>query len=91
MRKTLMPSHNVVPLRSRPLVQLVDSPVAIHLLQQELLASKATYTAIAQKAQVASSTVSNIASGQTRWPRLETIIRILSALNWQIIAQRNED
>jgi transcriptional regulator with XRE-family HTH domain len=73
---------------SRPLVHLVDSPAAISLLQRELLASKDTYRAIATRAVVASSTVSNIASGTTRWPRLETIIRILSALGWEITARR---
>jgi hypothetical protein len=79
----------VVPIRrARPLVHLVDSPVAIKLLQEELLISKSTYTAIAKKAIVANSTVSNIASGTTKWPRLETIIRILSALDWEIVAQR---
>jgi len=75
---------------SRPLVHLVDSPVAIRLLQVELLSAKQTYTAIAAKAQVSSSTVSNIASGVTRWPRLETIIRILSALGWEVVAKRKE-
>lgn len=80
---------NVVHLaRGRPLVHLVDSPVAIKLVQDELLAYKETYKAVAARAQVASSTVSNIASGHTRWPRLETLIRILSALGWQIVAQR---
>jgi len=84
----------VVPLssrRARPLVHLVDSPVALKLLREELLTSKSTYTAIAVKAQVCNSTVSNIASGTTKWPRLETIIRILSALNWRIIAERGEE
>lgn len=75
---------------ARPLVHLVDSPVAIRLLQSELLHNKETYKAVAARAQVASSTVSNIASGQTKLPRLETIIRILSALNWQIIAQKEK-
>lgn len=74
--------------RPRPLVHLVDSPVAIKLLQQELLTAKKTYKEIAAKAQVASSTVSNIASGATRWPRLETIIRLLGALGWVIQARR---
>lgn len=82
-------TSTIIPMRrSRPLVHLVDSPVAIKLLQEELLISKQTYTLIAHKARVANSTVQNIASGKTRWPRLETIIRILSALDWQIIAQR---
>jgi transcriptional regulator with XRE-family HTH domain len=85
--------NNVVKLKgkARPLVHLVDSPVAIKLLQEELLASHQFYKAIATKAQVSSSTVSNIASGQTRWPRLETIIRILSALGWTVMAQKQED
>jgi hypothetical protein len=33
--------------------------------------------------------VSNIASGATTWPRIETVIRLLGALNWVIVAQRN--
>jgi Helix-turn-helix len=77
-----------LPIRRRPLVNLVDSPIAIKLVQDELLRSKQTYTMIAHKAVVSPSTVSNIASGTTRWPRLETIIRILSALDWTIVAQR---
>jgi DNA-binding phage protein len=82
----------VVPLRRpRPLIHLVDSPVALKLVRDELLAYKHTYKAVAAKAQVASSTVANIASGQTKWPRLETTIRILSALGWQITAQRRPE
>lgn len=77
-------------MKPRPLVHLVDSPVAISLLQKELLASHFTYKFIAERAQVAPSTVSNIAIGHTKWPRLETIIRILSALGWRIVAQREE-
>lgn len=76
--------------RQRPLVHLVDSPVAIKLLQDELLRSKLSYTEIARQSSVSISTVSNIASGTTRWPRLETIIRILGGLGWRIIAERGE-
>lgn len=79
----------IVPLeRRRPLVTLIDSPSTIKLIQNELLTSKSTYKDIAAKAVLASSTVSNIASGMTRYPRIETCIRLLSALGWQIIAQR---
>lgn len=88
-----MSAANVVKFtgrRARPLVHLVDSPVALDLVRQELLASKLFYTAIAQRAQVSSSTVSNIASGQTKYPRLETIIRILGGLGWRILAERDE-
>lgn len=55
-------SATVTKLTSRPLVHLVDSPVAIKLLQHELLTAKVRYNAIAVKASVSSSTVSNIAS-----------------------------
>lgn len=73
---------------TRSLVTLVDSMAATKLVQDELLRSKTTYSAIAAKAAIASSTVSNIASGQTRFPRIETIIRLLGALGWVITAQR---
>lgn len=84
---------DIVPFTGRrwPLVTLVDSPSTIRLIQNQLLTSKLTYKAIAAKAVLASSTVSNIASGATKLPRLETCIRLLSALGWQIIAQRQED
>jgi hypothetical protein len=81
---------NVVKIeRRRPLVTLIDSPSTIKLIQNELLTSKETYKAVAAKAVLASSTVSNIASGATRFPRIETCIRLLSALGWSIVAQRN--
>jgi hypothetical protein len=76
---------------TRSLVTLTDSMAATKLVQEELLRAKTTYTAIAQKAAVASSTVSNIASGQTRFPRLETIVRLLGALGWVITAARRDE
>jgi hypothetical protein len=74
--------------RSRPIVTLVDSPATIRLVQTELLTSGRTYKEVAHAAQLATSTVSNIASGATRWPRLETTIRLLGALGWMITAQK---
>lgn len=75
---------------TRSIVTLVDSPAAIKLVQVEILRSKETYVAIAQKAAIGHSTVSNIASGTTRFPRIETIIRLLGALGWAITAQRRD-
>ena len=84
-------SANVVKFpKARPLVHLVDSPVALNLLRNEMLASKMFYKDIAAKAQVSGSTVSNIASGKTQLPRLETIIRLLSAMGWTIQAVRRD-
>jgi hypothetical protein len=67
---------------TRSLVTLTDSMAATKLVQEELLRSKQTYTAVANKAAVA---------GQTRLPRLETIVRILGALGWVITAARRDD
>jgi len=57
-------------------------------VQNEVLRAKRTYTDIARAAALSNSTVSNIATGTTKWPRIETIIRILAALGWMITAQR---
>lgn len=73
---------------SRSLVTLTDSLAAKKLVQEEILRSKMTYKAIAAKATLATSTVGRIGSGQTTWPRLETIIRLLGALGWVISARR---
>lgn len=59
------------------------------MIQRELLTCRRTYTDVARSAQLGISTVSNIASGQTRLPRLETVIRIFGALGWHISARRN--
>lgn len=85
-------SANIVKLLpgSRSLVTLTDSLAARKLVQEELLRSRRTYTDVARAAAVAASTVGNIASGQTTWPRIETIIRILGSLGWVITAQRGE-
>jgi hypothetical protein len=72
----------------RSLVTLTDSYAARKLVQDELLRAKRTYTDIAKAATLSISTVSNIASGNTKWPRIETIIRLLAALGWMIQAQR---
>ena len=73
---------------ARNLVTLTDSMAAKRLVQAEILRSKRTYTDIARGANVANSTVSNIAIGHTMWPRIETIIRILGSLGWIITASR---
>lgn len=83
-------ADNIVKLLpgSRSLVTLTDSMASIKLVRDEIFRSKRTYVDIARGASVANSTVSNIASGHTTWPRLETIIRILGALGWVITASR---
>ena len=83
-----MTNVKYLPGSSRSLISLTDSLAACRLVQDEVLRAKLTYTAIGNRAGIANSTVSNIASGKTRYPRIETIIRILGALGWMIVAQR---
>lgn len=84
------PTAKVVSLR-RSLILLTDSAASIKLIQHELLVSKRTYKDVAHVAQLASSTVSNIAIGHTKMPRMETVIRLLHALGWTISASRREE
>ena len=77
--------------RRRSLVTLADSFASTKLVQDELLRSKMTYKELAATAAVSKSTISNIAIGHTRFPRIETIIRILGALRWTIQASREEE
>ena len=76
---------------ARSIHLLADSIAATKLIQEEVLRSKLTYTEISRRAALANSTVANIASGQTKLPRLETVVRILGALGWIIQARRSGD
>ena len=75
---------------TRSLITLTDSFAACKLVQEEVLRCKLPYTEIGRRASIANSTVGNIARGATKLPRIETIIRILGALGWLIVAQRRE-
>jgi transcriptional regulator with XRE-family HTH domain len=75
---------------SKSLITLTDSMASIKLVRSEIFRSKRTYKDIANGAGVANSTVANIASEKTHWPRLETIIRVLGSLGWVITAQRRD-
>lgn len=77
--------------RVRSITVLTDSFVSMKLVQEEILRSKITYVELAKRAQLANSTVSNIAIGHTKYPRVETIIRLLHALGWVIQAVRTEN
>lgn len=81
--------NNVVPIpRLRSIHVLADSFASVKLVQDELLRSKLGYSELARRAAVSPSTVGKIACGDTKLPRIETIIRILGALDWTIQAVR---
>lgn len=66
----------------------LDSPRAITLVQSEIFASGLLYNEIAKRAEISSSTVGHIASGETQRPSFNTIAAILGALGWDIFAEK---
>jgi hypothetical protein len=50
-------------------------------------ASKLTYSAIAGQAQCSPQTVSNIAAGETRFPRYATVVNILVTLGFEVVVR----
>jgi transcriptional regulator with XRE-family HTH domain len=59
---------------------------------QELIhADKRTFTVLASAANVSPSTINNIASGKTRWPRQTTLFPLLAALGYQLRIEKGND
>jgi hypothetical protein len=73
---------------STEVVELDDGPATIALCQRAIRASTRKYYDIGARSGVCTQTVSNIASGDTRYPRMATVIRILMALGWTITASQ---
>jgi hypothetical protein len=78
--KVNMPSAEIIHFESRHPRVFTEHERFIDALRMELLTSKMTYTLIASKAGVGHTTVGNIASGKTRWPRHTTLFPLLKAL-----------
>lgn len=70
------------------LVKLDDGPATIELCRRAIRASHLKYYEIAQRSGVCVQSVSNIASGDTRFPRMSTVIRILMAMGWEVYASK---
>jgi transcriptional regulator with XRE-family HTH domain len=56
------------------------------LCQSEIRRSQQKYYEIATRSGVSVQTVSNIASGDTKFPRMTTVVRILMSLGWSLYA-----
>ena len=56
----------------------------IEEVRKEIFGSQETYTKIAKLCDVAPSTVGNLASGKTRWPRPTTLFPILETLGLEM-------
>jgi predicted transcriptional regulator len=66
------------PRRPRPRV-FTKQEQFIESLREALLTSEKNYSQLARLANVANSTVHNIASGKTTWPRHTTLFPLLAA------------
>lgn len=69
-------------------VKLDDGPASIALCQRAIRTTSMKFREIADAAGVCPMTVSNIAYGDTKQPRMSTVVRILMALGWTVYAQR---
>jgi DNA-binding phage protein len=78
----------VIPLRSKQPVMLDDVEDAIALCVTEIRASGMRWPEIADRAGLCRATVSNIAYGDVKSPRMNTVLRILKVLGYRIYAQR---
>lgn len=76
----------VLRLPTQPPVRLDDGPATIDLCRREIRRSKLKYMEIASRSGVCVQSVSNIASGDTKFPRMSTVVRILMVLGWSIYA-----
>lgn len=58
-------------------------------LQHEIQSSKRKYKAIAEKAGCCAQTVSNMAHGQTHYPRAATVFDILRVLGFEVVVRQS--
>jgi hypothetical protein len=73
-----LPGNTVYSRANRPRV-FTKQEQFIEELRHALLTSDKNYTQLASMAHVANSTVHNIASGKTKWPRHTTLFPLLAA------------
>lgn len=70
-----------MPVRKRSFTTAED---LIEEVRKELFGSGHAYKALAIKTGVAPSTIANIASGQTKWPRPTTLFPLLDTLGLEM-------
>jgi transcriptional regulator with XRE-family HTH domain len=56
----------------------------IEEVRKEIFEDQSTYKNIAQRTGVSPSTIGNLASGKTRWPRPTTLFPLLDSLNLEM-------
>lgn len=79
-------SATVVRLKTGQPVKLDDGPKTIELCQREIMRSSWGYQRIADEAGVCVATVGRLATGETKSPKMRSVVLILAALGWDIFA-----
>lgn len=69
-------------------VDFTDNEEACKFLQRELVATKRKWADIAREAGCCGQTVSKVAYGETKSPRLQTTIRLLRVMGFTLTAWR---
>lgn len=64
---------------ARPRVYTTNEAV-IERIREEIFASGITYKVLAQRTNRSATTIRKLASGDTRWPRPETLFPLMQAL-----------
>jgi DNA-binding phage protein len=70
-------------------VTLDEGPATVAFVAQEIRLSGLTYQKLAARTGICVATISRIACGDTKLPRMSTVVRIALALGWQIEAVKD--
>ena len=65
-----------------------DQLDAVRLIQANVRGAGLPYKRLAEGGSMSGSTVSNMASGKTRFPRFSTMFGLISVLNLEIVVRR---
>jgi hypothetical protein len=74
----------VVPFKAARPRSYTSAEDMIARVRERVLTDGRTYTVIAKDTKVSTSTIGNLASGKTRWPRPTTLFPLLVALKMHI-------
>ena len=77
-----MKDAKVIPFR-RPRT-FTTAEAVIEEVRREIFRDKRGYRAIAESTNVSLSTIANLASGKTRWPRPTTLFPLLSVMGLEM-------
>jgi len=76
--------------RAARIVQLDEGPETIAFIAAEIRRSHLSYKDLSQRCGVGPTTISNIASEETKTPRMATVVKIALALGWSIYAETSQ-